>query len=106
MTDADWHDGNNRALGMLIYGEGTDETDDRGRPIKGDTLLLVLNAGDDPVTFRMPTMNGNEVWAEMIDTATRDLNVIRTGSVDVAPFSLVLLRNGENRRIANEDFTA
>ena len=46
MTDADWHNGDNHALGMLIYGDATDETDDRGRPIKGETLLLMLNASD------------------------------------------------------------
>ena len=34
---------------MLIYGDATDETDDRGRPITGDTLLLLFNAGDDAV---------------------------------------------------------
>jgi glycogen operon protein len=101
MTDTDWHNGENHALGMLIYGEGTDETDDRGRPIKGDTLLLVLNASDQEVTFRMPLMNGDDAWAEMIDTAGRGLNVIRTGSVELAPFALVLLRFGGNRRIAN-----
>jgi glycogen operon protein len=105
MTDTDWHNGNNHALGMLIYGEGTDETDDRGRPIKGDTVLLVLNASEDEVTFKMPVMNGHDAWAEMIDSAARDLNIIRTGSIDVAPFSLVLLRYGANRRIANEEST-
>jgi len=87
---------------MLIYGEGTDETDDRGRPIKGDTLLLVLNASENTVTFTMPAMNGDDAWAEFIDTATRELNVLRTQVVDVAPFSLALLRYGANRRIATE----
>src|ERR1043165_2579894 len=54
MTDADWHDSNTRCVGMLIYGEATDETDDRGRPIKGDTLLLVLNAAEQRVEFATP----------------------------------------------------
>jgi len=105
MTDADWHNGNNQALGMLIYGEGTDETDDRGRPIKGDTLLLVLNASEDTVTFQMPAMNGSDAWAEVIDSATPGPTVVRRGSIDVTPFSLVVLRYGDNRRIANGEFT-
>jgi len=105
MTDADWHDGNNHALGMLIYGEGTDETDDRGRPIKGDTLLLVLNASEDTVTFQMPAMNGSDAWAEVIDSATPGATVVRRGSIDLTPFSLVVLRYGDNRRIANGEFT-
>jgi isoamylase len=104
MTDADWHDGNNHALGMLIYGEATDETDDRGRPIKGETLMLILNAGDKGITFKLPKIHGlRAMWAEMIDAAHRDLNVINTGCVEVEPFSLGLLRYGENRRMADDD---
>jgi glycogen operon protein len=100
MTDGDWHNGNNHALGMLIYGESTDETDDRGRPIKGDTLLLIVNAADQPVQFKMPIIEGDGMWAEMIDAAHRELRVIK-GQVEVSPFSLALLRYGENRRMSD-----
>jgi len=101
MTGDDWRDGNNRALGMLIYGEATDETDDRGRPVKGETMLLLTNASEEPVTFITPTIDGEGIWAEIIDSARRELRVISTGQVDVEAFGLVLLRFGENRRIAD-----
>src|SRR6266702_794720 len=42
MTDADWGDPESRILGMLIHGRATDEVDERGRPIFGDTLLLLM----------------------------------------------------------------
>jgi isoamylase len=100
MTGDDWNDTNNHALGMLIYGDATDETDDRGRPVKGETMLLLLNAGEDEVTFATPTIEGDGIWAEMIDAAHRELRVVTTGSVIVDPFSLVLLRFGENRRMS------
>ncbi|HSL09887.1 MAG TPA: glycogen debranching protein GlgX, partial [Actinomycetota bacterium] len=45
MGDADWQDPENRVLGMLMPGRATDETDARGRPIHGRTLLLLLNSG-------------------------------------------------------------
>jgi isoamylase len=102
MTGDDWNDANNHALGMLIYGDATDETDDRGRPVKGETMLLLLNAGETEVTFTTPTINGEGIWAEMIDAAHRELRVVTTGSVIVDPFALVLLRYGENRRIASD----
>jgi isoamylase len=102
MTGDDWNDPNNHALGMLIYGEATDETDDRGRPVKGETMLLLLNAGDTEVTFTTPTIEGEGIWAEMVDSAHRELRVVTTGSLIVDPFALVLLRYGENRRIASE----
>jgi glycogen operon protein len=102
MTNGDWHNADNHALGMLIYGDATDETDDRGRPIKGDTLLLLFNASNEVVDFNMPKMiEGNGIWAEMIDAAHRELYVIRTGVVRVEPFCFALLRYGENRRITN-----
>jgi len=102
MTEDDWHDPSNHTIGMLIFGDATDETDDRGRPIKGETLLLILNAKAEPVTFQLPTIDGDGIWAEMIDAARRDLHVIKTGEVAVEPFSLVLMRFGENRRMAND----
>ena len=103
MTDGDWHDWNRHAVGMLIYGEATDETDDRGRPIKGETLLLVLNSGDRPVTFTMPDVEGPGIWAELVDTIERELRVITSAQIELAPSSLVLLRYGENRRMADSD---
>jgi isoamylase len=101
MTGDEWHNADNHSIGMLIYGESTDETDDRGRPIKGDTLLLIVNAADTAVNFAMPTIDGEGIWAEMIDAAHRELFVVRSGSVEVAPFSLALLRYGENRRMTD-----
>jgi glycogen operon protein len=86
---------------MLIYGDATDETDDRGRPIKGETLMLLLNGSDKPVTFAMPAIEGDGIWADMIDTARRELHVVAEGSVNVDAFSLLLLRYGENRRMTN-----
>jgi glycogen operon protein len=101
MTNNDWHNADNRSLGMLIYGDATDETDDRGRPIKGETLLLLVNSCANTVRFGMPKIEGEGIWAEMVDTASGELRVVTTGYVDVAAFSLVLLRYGENRRMAD-----
>jgi glycogen operon protein len=101
MSDSDWQNGDKHSLGMLIYGEATDETDDRGRPIKGETLLMLLNGGNESLTFVMPTIEGDGIWTEMIDTAHRELRVVSTGSVALDPYSLVLLHYGENRRLTN-----
>ena len=99
MTDADWRSWSNRALGMLIDGDATDETDQRGRPVKGDTMLLLLNAGDAPVTFTLPHQEKRGRWAELLDTASPELETRRSeDEVTVEPFSLVLLRYGRERR--------
>jgi glycogen operon protein len=41
-------------LGVLLVGEEISELDDRGRPIRGNSYLLLLNAGPDQVDFVLP----------------------------------------------------
>jgi hypothetical protein len=60
-----------------------------------------LNGGNTALPFTMPVIDGDGIWAEMIDAARRELHVIPTGSVTLEPYSLVLLRYGENRRMTN-----
>src|SRR5215467_7576354 len=101
-TGRDWGNGNNRAIGMLIWGDATDETDDRGRPIVGETLLIIFNGGSEPTEFTLPQIDGGGIWTELVDTARRELRVVSTGCVEVAPNSLVMLRYGENRRMTEQ----
>ena len=110
MEQSDWDFEGGQSLGMLIDGAATDETDDRGRPIYGDTMLLIVNAGTEEVRFALPTIAGksdaNEarrhvgVWSELINTGRTDVWQIREGWLGVAPQSLVLLRHGRERRMA------
>ena len=39
----------------------------------------------------------------MIDTAHRELRVVTSGVIELAAYSLVLLRYGENRRMADSE---
>ncbi|MFL5561592.1 MAG: glycogen debranching protein GlgX, partial [Gemmatimonadaceae bacterium] len=104
MTDDQWQDADNHALQMLIHGEATDEHDDRGRPIKGDTLLLLVNAGEGDVKFTVPDAPGGArgVWVAVIDTAHPRGHAVKEHTMTVAPYSLVLLRFGTDRRMTLE----
>ncbi|HTI63866.1 MAG TPA: hypothetical protein VL524_10140, partial [Gemmatimonadaceae bacterium] len=51
----------------------------------------------------MPAIEGPGIWAELVDTAERDLRVISSSEIDLAPSSLVLLRYGANRRMTDTD---
>jgi glycogen operon protein len=110
MEQGDWDSGGH-SVGMLIDGTATDETDDRGRPIHGDTMLLLVNAGPEEVRFTLPVIGGKDegngnarrnsgMWSELINTAREDLWHIRDGWLGVAPNSVVLLRHGRERRMA------
>ena len=103
MTNGDWHDAKNHVLGMLIDGRATDETDARGRPIEGDTLLLALNGGAGARYFRLPKMETNGSWHELVRTASPERRVLRGEALHLAAYSLVLLRYGEERRLTRQE---
>jgi glycogen operon protein len=68
MTDEEWS-GDVRTLGLRLAGDAISETDARGHPIVDDTLLVVLNATDAGVDFRLPRDHGGE-WHLVFDTTS------------------------------------
>ncbi|ACY18604.1 glycogen debranching enzyme GlgX [Haliangium ochraceum DSM 14365] len=64
MTPEDWHNGDLRALGMLLTGDGLREVDWRCRPLTDDTYLAVFNSGQRSVRFSLPELpvRGRWLW--------------------------------------------
>ncbi len=102
MTADDWSNPERLALGMLINGDATDEMDDRGRPMKGETLLLLTNASPQAVPFVLPALDKRGLWSELVSTAHGESWLVIAESVELAPHSLMLLRHGRDRRQAVE----
>jgi len=92
MTGADWYDDNLHALGMLINGEAADEIDSRGRPVRGDTLFLLINNREGTQSFALPELVAPGEWTELVNTAADRGHALGTMGATLAPFSLVLLR--------------
>src|SRR4029079_666415 len=91
LTDVDWRNPDARVLGMLIDGAATDEVDERGHAVSGDTLLLVLSAGDTPVSFTLPALPGEaKIWVTMVDTARDEVAVVDGTALDVEAHALML----------------
>jgi glycogen operon protein len=104
MGDRDWGNANGHALGMLIDGAATDEVDERGHAVCGDTLLMLLNGGEQDVVFALPALDGAEkIWVIMVDTAKDEMPVVRDSSVPVQAHSLMLLRFGADRRLVTSE---
>ena len=92
----DWQNPDLRALGMLIDGHATDEVDERGNPIEGDGLLLILNGGPRSLPFALPPMDRPGAWTEILNTARASgPRATRGPSVRLSGNSLILLRHGE-----------
>ncbi len=68
MTDDAWNAPFVRSLGVLMVGNALDEVDDYGRPVTGDTLLILLNAHFEEVPFALPLVADEKSWMRTLDT--------------------------------------
>jgi glycogen operon protein len=68
MTDASWNASSVPTLGLVMVGDAIDEVDDRGRQVRGDTLLILFNAHAETVSFTLPAMHEQRRWTRVLDT--------------------------------------
>jgi isoamylase len=93
MTETDWGEAEGRVLGVLLPGRATDEVNERGRPVFGDTLLLLLNGGSRSRLFQVPRLEGPGMWEEIVNTARPiGSRLIRRRGVNLVSHSVILLR--------------
>jgi glycogen operon protein len=92
MSDDEWSDPGNHVVGMLIWGQATDEVNERGRPVFGPTLLLLLNGGSRSRAFTLPGRDRGQ-WHEVLNTARPGgRRVIKGESLTLVAHSLALVR--------------
>jgi glycogen operon protein len=68
MTEREWRHTHARCVGIFIAGDALDEVDERGRPIRDDNLLLLLNAHHEAIAFRLPAHPQHARWSVAVDT--------------------------------------
>ena len=69
MTDEAWNAGFNKCLGFRLDGSLIGDVDERGQPIVGDTILILLNAHWEPIDFVMPEHKPERYWELLLDTS-------------------------------------
>jgi glycogen operon protein len=72
MSDAAWNSGYVQCMGVRLAGDLINEVDERGESIKGDTLLLLINAHWEEIPFTLPDTADDDVWQVLVDTAEPD----------------------------------
>ena len=70
MTEEDWTQGQPLTLGVFLNGETIPTPDDHGRRIVDDSFLVLFNAREDEMEWRVPHERFGRRWRVMIDTAT------------------------------------
>ena len=69
MSEDEWRDPAVRCLGMLLSGQGLDETDERGRKVGDENFLVLLNAHHEDVRFTLPASVPSTRWSAWMDTS-------------------------------------
>jgi isoamylase len=72
MSDPAWNDPLVKCLGERLAGDLINEVNEHGEPIKGDTLLLLLNAHWEEIPFTLPDTADGDIWQTLLDTADAD----------------------------------
>ena len=69
MSDEAWNAGFVKSLGVRLAGDLIGDVDERGEPLIGDTLMLLLNAHHESIQFALPAPKAGYRWERLVDTA-------------------------------------
>ena len=67
-SDEDWNKPTSHCQGVYFAGGKLIETDGRGRRLKDDNLLLLLNAHHEDIDFLLPEYEEHHYWDVLLDT--------------------------------------
>lgn len=101
MTDEDWDGGFVRSLALRLAGDAIEETDEKGRPLMDDTVLILLNAHHEPLNFTLPAHKRGVRWQSVLDTSwnhghRREVIVLKGGeqyALSARTIAVLKLRN-------------
>lgn len=96
MVDEDWNAGYTQCLGVRLPGDLIGDVNERGDPITGDSIVLLVNAHHEPIPFTLPKRGAEQVWERLIDTADPEAKIIkRKGGeqYEIQGRSMVILRS-------------
>lgn len=69
ISEDEWRDPSLHYLGVFLSGEGVDETDERGRELRDENFLVLLNAHHEDVGFTLPALRAGSRWTAWMDTS-------------------------------------
>jgi isoamylase len=69
MSDGDWNAGFVKCLGIRLAGDLINDENERGEPVVGETLMVLLNGHWEPISFTLPATMHGHLWQRLLDTA-------------------------------------
>ncbi len=109
MTDEAWNAPFVRCIGVRLAGDALDDVDEHGERIVGETLLVLMNAHHEAISFTLPSEQDSSSWERIIDTSDDAAPV--EAFAGQAPYSLQgrsmavfrLVEHGDGRQLAGPD---
>ena len=98
MTQEDWDHDFGKALMVFLNGAAINELDDAGKPIEGDSFILIFNAHHEAIDFTLPGADLGQRWTTVVDTAesggypAAETVVEAEGNICVQPRSMLILQ--------------
>jgi isoamylase len=97
MTDDDWHTGYAKSLMVFLNGEEITEPDPRGRRVRDESFLLLINAYAGELGFRLPGGQFGQLWKAVLDTSDRERDLlVATQEIPLEGRSILLLKRMGN----------
>jgi isoamylase len=78
MTEQDWNEWFAKSFMMFLNGDALRSRDERGRPVRDDSCLLLFNSHVDAVAFRLPESSWGDRWRPVLAT---ECGFVRDGSI-------------------------
>jgi glycogen operon protein len=69
MTDEQWNAGWIQCIGVRLAGDIIGDVDEQGKPLFGDTILVLINASPNATIFQVPPHKKGQKWMFVLDTA-------------------------------------
>jgi glycogen operon protein len=72
MTDEQWNAEWLQCIGVRLAGDIIGDVDEQGKPLFGDTILVLINASPNATIFQVPPHKKGQKWGFVLDTAIRE----------------------------------
>jgi len=77
MTDQEWNQDFARCLGVVLSGAAVDEVDERGRRVRDENFVLLMNAHHEEIPFTLAASR-DAGWLVLVDTSCQTSRDART----------------------------
>ena len=67
MSDEDWNAGYSQCLGVRFPGDLIGDVTERGEPITGDSIVLLVNAHHEAMLFALPSRSESQEWERLVE---------------------------------------